>query len=87
MPDLLNGTFQLSTTDFKEKYGIEKPLKDDTIVVSCYSGRRALNAATYLKRLGYSQIKVYVGSFVDWVTRGGAVIDQNPNTGAGTFVK
>jgi rhodanese-related sulfurtransferase len=71
---LLDGTFQLSNADFKEQYGFEKPLKGVNIVVLGYSGIRASKAAKHLKKLGYSQIKVYHGSFSDWVDRGGTWI-------------
>ena len=82
MPELLlNGTFQLSNADFKEQYGLDKPLKSVNIVVLCYSGVRASKAAKHLKKLGYSQIKVYLGSFSDWVVRGGTIIHPSNRQG------
>ena len=81
MPEIMVNGFQLSNTDFKEQYGFEKPLNSVNIVVSCYSGVRASKAAKHLKKLGYSNIKVYLGSFSDWVARGGTIINPTNRQG------
>lgn len=65
--------FQLSTSEFQSKYGIEKPSVSDGFVISCRSGKRATNAFNKLAPLGYTNAVVYTGSFQDWVKNGGPI--------------
>merc|ERR1712242_240967 len=63
----------LSAEEFKIKYGFERPQRDEPFVLTCRSGRRARVASKILRDLGYSAIKVYDGSWNDWVAEKGPV--------------
>ena len=75
--EILHGAFELPSRDFKERYGFEKPTKSNVLVLTCRSGRRILVAENYLKSFGYQNIRVYPGSFKDWVVNGGEILAGN----------
>ena len=77
MPEILAGAFELPKIEFKKKYKFDMPDKNEEFVLTCRSGRRASAAGEYLKGLGYSKSRVYLGSFNDWVSKGGTVIKDN----------
>jgi thiosulfate/3-mercaptopyruvate sulfurtransferase len=60
---------------FKEKEDLEKIFseqnipKDKEIVCYCALGHRAANVLTQLKIAGYQNVRLYDGSFIDWVGR------------------
>uniref|UniRef100_A0A1A9VR23 Rhodanese domain-containing protein n=1 Tax=Glossina austeni TaxID=7395 RepID=A0A1A9VR23_GLOAU len=56
-------------TEFKSKYDRDKPNLDTEIVLYCQRGRRSQNAAEILQKLGYRNVKVYLGSWTDWSKR------------------
>jgi thiosulfate/3-mercaptopyruvate sulfurtransferase len=43
--------------------------KDDEIVTYCQGGYRAANSFLALKKLGFKNVKVYVGSWGEWGNR------------------
>ncbi|KYQ47760.1 Heat shock protein 67B2 [Trachymyrmex zeteki] len=57
---------KLSEESFKDKYGIPKPAKDTKMIFSCFSGKRAENAAKQMQQQGYTQVYLYRGSFKEW---------------------
>jgi len=63
----------LSEEEFKIKFGFERPQKEEPFVLTCRSGRRARVASKILRDLGYSAIKVYDGSWNDWVAKKGPI--------------
>lgn len=65
--------FQLPNSEFLRKYGIDKPTESDDFVITCRSGKRATNAFNKLLPLGYNNILVYSGSFLDWKEKGGPI--------------
>jgi rhodanese-related sulfurtransferase len=69
--EILNGAFQLAEMNFKERYGFKKPTESDVFVLTCRSGKRILEAEKYLKSLGYNHIRIYPGSYKDWIAHGG----------------
>ena len=75
--EILNGAFELPDNDFQERYNFKKPRLDDVFVLTCRSGRRILVAENYLKGLGYEKIRIYPGSYKDWVSNGGQTIDAD----------
>ena len=75
--EILHGAFELPSRDFKERYGFEKPTKSSVLVLTCRSGRRILVAENYLKSYEYQNIRVYPGSFKDWVVNGGEIVAGN----------
>ncbi|XP_050698190.1 rhodanese domain-containing protein CG4456-like [Eriocheir sinensis] len=58
---------------FAEKRGFSKPSLDQPLVVTCLAGVRARTAQLALLGAGYTNVRVYVGSFEDWVEKGGKV--------------
>ncbi|CAL4120444.1 unnamed protein product, partial [Meganyctiphanes norvegica] len=64
----------LGSDAFSAKYGFPKPRTDDSnIVISCRSGRRVGLAMPILDARGYKQHRLYHGSFLDWVEKGGSI--------------
>ncbi|XP_042216223.1 nuclear pore glycoprotein p62-like isoform X2 [Homarus americanus] len=65
---------QLDENEFMEKYGFPKPLPEDkNVVLTCRSGRRIRKAGKLLEPLGYCNIRLYFGSFLEWKARGGSI--------------
>ena len=79
LPEILNGAFLWTNTDFEIRYGVKKPEKDAEFVISCQSGKLGLKAQTYLKNLGYQEVKYYKGGFIDWIANGGEINDAGNN--------
>merc|ERR1711899_92112 len=69
----MNAAFQMDDASFKAKYGFEKPTKGAPIVTSCHIGGRANKAKQGLEEQGYTDVKVYSGSFTDWKASGGEI--------------
>ncbi|XP_065371347.1 rhodanese domain-containing protein CG4456-like [Calliphora vicina] len=61
----------VKAADFKEKYGRDKPATDMQIIFSCRSGKRAQQAAEIAVKLGYTNVKNYKGSWLDWAEHEG----------------
>jgi len=53
--------------DFKEKFGFDKPDKEDTLVFYCKMGGRAKLISEYASSLGYKNVKNYSGGIMDWL--------------------
>jgi rhodanese-related sulfurtransferase len=62
----ITAAFKMETKQFKIKYGMEIPDKNEPVYVYCRSGKRSTDAAELLSKLGYVDIKNYTGSFLDW---------------------
>ena len=69
----MNTAFQMDDASFKDKYGFDKPTKGAPIVTSCHIGGRANKAKQGLEEQGYTDVKVYSGSFTDWKASGGEI--------------
>ena len=61
----------LSPADFEARYGYPLPAKSDALVTHCMKGGRAGKAADALKAAGYTDVKVYQGSYNDWKANDG----------------
>ncbi|XP_027212896.2 rhodanese domain-containing protein CG4456 isoform X1 [Penaeus vannamei] len=64
----------LPEEDFTDKFGFEKPDIDEPIVVMCLGGIRARTAQLAMIGAGYKDVRVYVGSYEDWLENGGPVV-------------
>ncbi|KAJ8985645.1 hypothetical protein NQ317_015141 [Molorchus minor] len=64
--DLENVLKTMSHEEFRKKYGMEKPNFDKPIVFSCMKGIRSADAQSISQRLGYRDVKNYLGGWVDW---------------------
>ena len=74
LPFIVRGAFEMNSNVFNELYGFPKPIFTDEIVFLCKKGNRALRAAELLTRLGYINLKVYLGGIEDWRKNGGKLI-------------
>ncbi|KAM8709773.1 hypothetical protein ACLKA7_016558 [Drosophila subpalustris] len=70
LPDL-DKALKLSSQDFKQNYGREKPENDADIIFTCRSGKRAQDAEVIAKNAGFTNIRVYSGSWLDWAEKQG----------------
>ena len=61
----LEEAFSLSSSDFQNRYGFEKPTQKSLIIVYCRTGGRSHSACDILLRKGYSA-KNYKGSIWEW---------------------
>ncbi|KAG8904692.1 hypothetical protein FRB99_001333 [Tulasnella sp. 403] len=59
----------LPDIEFEEKHGFKKPGKDEEIIFYCRSGKRSGTAATEARNRGWTNVKSYEGSWLDWVAR------------------
>ncbi|EDV93056.1 GH18488 [Drosophila grimshawi] len=64
---------ELAASDqlFKSKYGRNKPNPDTALIFHCRSGVRSLKAAEAAAALGFTDVKNYEGSWLDWAEREG----------------
>jgi len=67
-----NNFFDLNEKEFKEKFGFDKPKKNDNVIFYCRSGSRSHFATEVALKKGYKKAKNYFGSTNDW-----AEIDSN----------
>ncbi|TFK88578.1 Rhodanese-like protein [Polyporus arcularius HHB13444] len=68
---VLPNALHFSPEEFKEKFGFEKPRKDQELTFYCRSGKRSTTAADVAKRNGYTNILNYTGSWLEWTEREG----------------
>ncbi|ROL53793.1 Thiosulfate sulfurtransferase/rhodanese-like domain-containing protein 1 [Anabarilius grahami] len=61
---------RLSPDQFRERYGITKPHRDDSdFVLYCQRGIRSLTALETARALGYTRARHYAGGFNEWLER------------------
>ncbi|KAL1667691.1 Rhodanese-like domain-containing protein [Schizophyllum commune] len=65
----LPNSLHLGSTDFKAKYGYEKPKKDQEITFYCRSGKRSTTACEIAAQNGYNNLLNYKGSWLEWVSK------------------
>ncbi|CCM02198.1 uncharacterized protein FIBRA_04278 [Fibroporia radiculosa] len=68
---VLSGSLHLDPVIFQERFGFQKPGRDQDIVFYCRSGKRAFTACDIAKRNGYTKLANYEGSWLDWTAREG----------------
>ncbi|KAJ4476750.1 Rhodanese-like protein [Lentinula aciculospora] len=66
---ILPESLSASPAMFREKFGFEKPEKDQEVTFYCRSGKRSSSASDIAKRNRYTNILNYKGSWLDWVER------------------
>ncbi|XP_053684044.1 rhodanese domain-containing protein CG4456-like isoform X1 [Sabethes cyaneus] len=60
---------KLSPDAFEAKYGRKKPAVNDPVIFSCRSGVRAGEAANQADKLGFKNVKNYVGSWLEYAQK------------------
>ena len=58
--------FQMEETEFKQLHGFDKPKKDVLLVMYCRVGKRSAVSQYIARKLGYEDVRNYVGSYLDW---------------------
>uniref|UniRef100_A0A1Q3F8G3 Putative heat shock protein n=1 Tax=Culex tarsalis TaxID=7177 RepID=A0A1Q3F8G3_CULTA len=66
---------RLSPEAFQAKYGRKKPAENDPIIFSCRSGVRAGMAANEADKLGFKNVKNYVGSWLEYAEKNGLPLE------------
>ncbi|KAF9929796.1 hypothetical protein BGZ65_005641, partial [Modicella reniformis] len=56
----------LPEKEFEERFGFKKFNKDDEVIFYCRSGRRSGMAYEVAKQLGYTGVRNYSGSWLDY---------------------
>ncbi len=56
MPEIVEAIAS-SDSEFKNKYGFDKPAKNADLVVGCLAGKRGAAAGEQLSKLGFTNIK------------------------------
>lgn len=70
---------KLDAQTFESKYGRPKPNHDTPLIFSCRSGVRAGHAATIACQLGFTNVKNYVGSWLDYAEKNGLPLEPAEN--------
>lgn len=73
---VLGHALMLSNEDFLAKFGVAKPAADAEVVTLCKKGLRARTAQFALTGAGYTNVRVYPGSYLDWIDNGGRLVDE-----------
>ncbi|KAK7163934.1 hypothetical protein R3I94_002603 [Phoxinus phoxinus] len=61
---------RLSPDQFRERYGVTKPHREDSdFVLYCVRGIRSLTALETARSLGYTRARHYAGGFNEWLQR------------------
>jgi rhodanese-related sulfurtransferase len=64
------GVFSMEEDDFDDSFGFQKPSPDETLVFTCKSGIRSMQAAQLAGMAGYSKIINYRGGADEWFSAG-----------------
>jgi rhodanese-related sulfurtransferase len=64
--------FFLTPEEFEERFGFERPEKEDEVVFYCKAGVRSRAAAELAKQAGWKTVAEYPGSWMDWEKNSGA---------------
>ncbi|CZS92271.1 related to D.melanogaster heat shock protein 67B2 [Rhynchosporium agropyri] len=64
-------SFFISGEEFEDRFGFERPSKDQELVFYCKSGVRSRAAASLARQAGWGDVAEYQGSWLDWDKNGG----------------
>jgi len=66
--------FFLPAEEFEERFGFEKPGKEDEVIFYCRAGVRSRAAATLAGQAGFGgKIGEFPGSWIEWSEKGGEI--------------
>ncbi|KAF9557847.1 endoplasmic reticulum protein [Agrocybe pediades] len=66
---VLGDALHLPKDKFVEKFGFEKPGRDQEVTFYCRSGMRSSTASDVARRNGYTNILNYKGSWLEWTAK------------------
>ena len=75
--------FRIANEAIWEEEGMYVPLKEDPIVIYCKRGNRSALAALSLKSLGYTNIQVVDGGWLEWESKFPENVESNIDLSAG----
>ena len=75
--------FRIASEEIWEEEGMYVPLKEDPIVIYCKKGNRSALAAQSLKKLGYDNILVLDGGWLEWKSKFPENVESNIDLSAG----
>lgn len=64
-------SFYISAEEFEDRFGFERPGKEQEVVFYCKAGVRSRAAAELAKQAGWEKVGEYAGSWLDWEKNGG----------------
>lgn len=65
-------SFFVTAEEFVDRFGFERPSKDQEVIFYCKSGVRSRAAAALARQAGWDNVAEYQGSWLDWDKNGGA---------------
>ncbi|KAH7314043.1 Rhodanese-like domain-containing protein [Rhexocercosporidium sp. MPI-PUGE-AT-0058] len=69
-------SFFITAEEFEDRFGFERPGKDQEVVFYCKSGVRSRAAAALARQAGWGNVAEYQGSWLDWDKNGGIKEDR-----------
>lgn len=75
--------FRIANETIWEEEGMYVPLKEDPIIIYCKKGNRSALSALSLKKLGYSNILVINGGWLEWKSKFPENVESNIDLSAG----
>jgi rhodanese-related sulfurtransferase len=63
--------FFITNEEFEDRFGFERPTKDQEVIFYCKAGVRSRAAATLAKQAGWENVSEYPESWLGWVNHGG----------------
>ncbi|KAG0649230.1 Rhodanese [Hyphodiscus hymeniophilus] len=63
--------FFITAEEFEDRFGFERPGKEQEVVFYCKSGVRSRAAAALARQAGWLSVGEYPGSWLDWEKNGG----------------
>jgi rhodanese-related sulfurtransferase len=64
-------SFFITAEEFEDRFGFDRPGKDQEVVFYCKAGVRSRAAAELAKQAGWGKVGEYQGSWLDWEKNGG----------------
>jgi len=64
-------SFFISAEEFEDRFGFERPSKEQEVVFYCRAGVRSRAAAELAKQAGWEKVSEFPGSWLDWEKNGG----------------
>ncbi|KAF8527872.1 Rhodanese-like domain-containing protein [Hysterangium stoloniferum] len=66
---VLSTSLHIKGDEFHNQFGFLKPAYNQEIIFYCRSGKRSASACDIATKHGYTNVKNYEGSWLDWVQR------------------
>ncbi|KAK0102882.1 hypothetical protein ONS95_000922 [Cadophora gregata] len=64
-------SFFITAEEFEDRFGFERPSKEQEVIFYCKSGVRSRAAAALARQAGWDNVAEYQGSWLDWDKKGG----------------